>query len=494
MTGIIYKATNTFNGKVYIGQTVAGLPKRKSQHYRDAKADSDNAFHLALYQYPNAFEWETIDTFSGTKEQVIHALNVAEEYHILKHKSTDAELGYNATYGGYSSDKFADHIRERAKVRQGTAKAVLQYDLDGNFIREFPSLSAVSAFLNREKSSPCELITGIHYHSQWRMKENEYFPRNIGKCKPGVGKKPYMVQILVYGNDGELIGLFPSTKDASEKTGVPMGYIISRSFGRYPQDISVKEANVRDFYFFRLPENGSYPKSIRVSIIQKKQKSMTGREKTARPIAVYTLDGKHYRDFEKASMAESALGVNASTIRDYCNREEPIVVRSNARARFVYRWADQGVKPNIQIIVETKKPKYNSTMEHRIIQYSLDGEFVQVWENTNRAAEAKADTTALIRRSLRGEPSRKANFQWRYYSEDYPDRIEPASKPEKAERAVRPDDIIEEIDWTGKVIATYRNTADAARKTGCSQSYVCNALAGKIKHPKHRFLRANAKL
>ena len=70
MKGIIYKATNTFNGKVYIGQTIAGLPKRKSQHYKDAKSDSDNIFHVALYQYPNAFEWETIDTFTGTKEEV----------------------------------------------------------------------------------------------------------------------------------------------------------------------------------------------------------------------------------------------------------------------------------------------------------------------------------------------------------------------------------------------------------------------------------------
>lgn len=143
MTGIIYKATNLYNGLIYIGQTRVSLAVRMKRHYQDAISDSSNHFHHALLQYgKEGFEWEVVDTFSGSKEEVIHALNVAEEYHILKYKSRISEYGYNATKGGYSSDKFEDAIRRRSKV-DCRYKSVLQYDLDGNFIKEYESISDI---------------------------------------------------------------------------------------------------------------------------------------------------------------------------------------------------------------------------------------------------------------------------------------------------------------------------------------------------------------
>ncbi len=147
MRGIIYKATNTFNGKVYIGQTVATLAHRKGEHLKDAKGDSDNQFHLALYQFPNGFTWEVLDEFSGDRKFVIHSLNVAEEYHILKNDSADEAHGYNSTYGGYSSDKFAEHIERKMRVSDGTAKAVLQYGEDGEVIAECRSPKAIASHL-----------------------------------------------------------------------------------------------------------------------------------------------------------------------------------------------------------------------------------------------------------------------------------------------------------------------------------------------------------
>ena len=136
-------------------------------------------------------------------------------------------------------------------------------------------------------------------------------------------------------------------------------------------------------------------------------------------------------------------------------------------------------------------------MEHRIIQYSLEGKFIKVWDNTNQAVEAGMDTHAIIRRVLRGIETRKSpNYLWRFFSEDYPQKIE-AYEQRTTEKEIvaiktietRPDDTIEELNWTGEVVAVYRNTADAAKNSGCSQSYICNVLAGKIKHPKRRFRR-----
>lgn len=140
---------------------------------------------------------------------------------------------------------------------------------------------------------------------------------------------------------------------------------------------------------------------------------------------------------------------------------------------------------------------YRTKMEHRIIQYTLDGEFVKVWDNAHQAAESGAETASTIRKQTFGQETKKTpNFQWRFYSQDYPQRIAPfgarETKAKKPERKTSPrmPDTIEELDWTGEVVATYRDTADAAEKAGVSQSYICNILAGRIRHPKRRFRRA----
>lgn len=132
-------------------------------------------------------------------------------------------------------------------------------------------------------------------------------------------------------------------------------------------------------------------------------------------------------------------------------------------------------------------------MEHRIIQYSLEGEFIKVWDNTNQAAESGADSQALIRKDLKGEPTRKElKYQWRYYTNGYPQHIGPKIICGNKEEWVRSNDTIEELDWKGNVVATYSGTGEAAEKSGMSQSYICNILAGKIRHPKRRFRRMPA--
>lgn len=126
-------------------------------------------------------------------------------------------------------------------------------------------------------------------------------------------------------------------------------------------------------------------------------------------------------------------------------------------------------------------------MEHRIIQYDLEGNFIKVWDNTSQAATSGADSMAIIRKVLNNIPTKKQpNFIWRYYSDKYPKKITPTNQSTKS----RQDDTIVEIDWKGNTVATYRDTADAAEQSGYSQSYICNVIAGKIKHPKRRFKRA----
>lgn len=109
---IIYKATNLFNNKVYIGQTNNTLDYRKSQHERNALCEYRNNkssvyFHNALMKYGfNNFIWEQIDN-ANTQEE----LDKKEIYWINYYKSTDRNFGYNLKYGGNGGGLTQDNTK-----------------------------------------------------------------------------------------------------------------------------------------------------------------------------------------------------------------------------------------------------------------------------------------------------------------------------------------------------------------------------------------------
>lgn len=480
MKGIIYKATNTFNGKVYIGQTVAGLPKRRAQHIRDARADEDNLFHFALYQYPNGFTWDVIDTFEGDREEVIHALNVAEEYHILKFRSSDTRFGYNSTRGGYSSDKFSEHIKARAMSTGGSTKQILQYAEDGNFVQEFSSLNAVAAHLGKEKIHLKVLLGGLHYGYQWRVKKNEYYPKTIGPYNPQ--KKP-TPPVVAYDRCGRLYKEFPSE------------IVARRALGDLPirteiMDIEVQERFERDFYLFRKGD-GVPPETINITIKHKK-KHTSGKPSAPIPVLAYDAkSGEFVAEYPSIAEAHNTTGAATQTITCFLRLKPPYTIIS-PKTNFVWVRKEGEIAQSVDIVPFIKKI-YENKMEHRIIQYTLDGEFVRVWDNTHRAAESGADSAGLIRKCLTGKfKSPKLNYQWVYYTQDYSQNIgkmEKAKMEEASPGATRPDERIEEVDKSGRVIAVYKDTADAAEKSGFSQSYICNVLSGRIRHPKRKFRR-----
>ena len=479
MNGIIYKATNVFNGKVYIGQTVRSLATRRKQHILDSRNDHVNAFHRALYQFPDSFEWEVVDSFAGDENDVIHKLNVAEEYHIIKYNSTDPRFGYNSTYGGYSSDKFAEHIIARAKSISGMSHRVAQYDLDGNFVQEFPSLNAVAEHLSVDKVQSSVLTKGAHYGYQWRI---------IGSSATINKIPPYRIKVkqtptAVYDAKGELFCIFGSQKEAFAATGVKNARV-----RREIENIAIRDAHKRDYYFFQA---GEYTHNkIDIEVIERKVKPRTKTMINARPVASYTTTGQLiavYKSIEEASRATNSC---ATGIRRDCEEKEPLIFfEGRGRKRF-WRFAEDPARSEITVIERKKKTKTNKTMEHRILQYSLDGKFIREWKNARKAAMEGHDSYGFIMKIMAGEKTkRKPNFLWRYYTPDYPKTIEPWNSSVNG-RSERTNDTIVELDWKGNPIASYNGTAEAARITGCSQSYISNVLAGRIKHPKHKFKRA----
>lgn len=119
MYGLIYKAVNLINGKIYIGLTTQTLTKRISQHKSYANNNKCNIlFHKAIKKYGFVnFSWEIIDNDEDFK-----SLKEKEKYWIEFYNSyvgLDNHNGYNLTIGGEGRAGFKVSDKTREKMRKG---------------------------------------------------------------------------------------------------------------------------------------------------------------------------------------------------------------------------------------------------------------------------------------------------------------------------------------------------------------------------------------
>jgi hypothetical protein len=110
----IYMATNTVNGKRYIGITRRGLAKRKKQHLFEARRGSTgcNRLYDAIRKYgEGAFRWQTIATASNEKSafRIERALIKKVRRHSEEYNVTDGGEG------GRSNAPISESARERCR-------------------------------------------------------------------------------------------------------------------------------------------------------------------------------------------------------------------------------------------------------------------------------------------------------------------------------------------------------------------------------------------
>lgn len=126
--GIIYCATNTVNGKKYIGQTIRDFDRRKKEHISQSKRADKYSFHFALNKYgENSFVWSVLDKCNNQEE-----LDTKEIYWI-GYYDTYGRNGYNMSLGGQFNKRTADNGDILSVLNGG--KEFLIYDASGKFIK-----------------------------------------------------------------------------------------------------------------------------------------------------------------------------------------------------------------------------------------------------------------------------------------------------------------------------------------------------------------------
>lgn len=180
MVGIIYKVTNNVNIKCYIGQTRQNLDLRWRQHITASNnpknADYNSHFHRAIRKHlpSNFIVEELVRIESDDVDYLLVELNKLEIHYIKKFDTY--RYGYNSNEGGGANKglKHSDETKKKmSESRKGKTpmlgkkhstetknkiglkgekhpniKPVLQFDLDGNFIKEWSFIKDASDKLN----------------------------------------------------------------------------------------------------------------------------------------------------------------------------------------------------------------------------------------------------------------------------------------------------------------------------------------------------------
>lgn len=119
---VIYKITNTINGKVYIGQT-NDFSQRMRGHKSTAYNEKDHSYNLPLYCSIRKYGWDNFtkeiieeSDSSLTEEESSIWANEKEEYYISFYKSLISENGYNILRGRQGSPRDKLTLEEKAAL------------------------------------------------------------------------------------------------------------------------------------------------------------------------------------------------------------------------------------------------------------------------------------------------------------------------------------------------------------------------------------------
>lgn len=274
----IYKFENLITGQIYIGQSIdlqARYKKHKSNMY-DMNHTEDLYIAFREYGFDN-FSYEILESFEVFNSD---QLNELECKYISQYNSMTPN-GYNMVPGGSNG---AGLLKR---------KPVFQFDLYGNFIKEYPSAkeAAEAIKVNHSLICRCARRETLHTHGyQWSYYRNDETICDISSFI--VNRDKEVLQLDLQTN--EIFNIFPSLTEASKATGIAKSTISKacRGMARSAGGFAWKYSHL-DIEPYLKVKNGK-------AVLQ------------------FHKNGTYMREYASISEAGRVTGINISNISQVC--------------------------------------------------------------------------------------------------------------------------------------------------------------------------------
>ncbi len=435
----------------------------------DKAKESNHSGYLELHHIvPRCVFGENLlneDSINDVNEESNLVYLTAREHfiaHWLLHrafpKNNKLGLAFWAMTGMISPDQKRNYIPssrtiEEARIAATNARKVeiLQYDLKGNFLREFKSLNEASNFIGIVPNAIGQNLNSYTKSAggfQWRFKTQNY----------GNKIESYFIEnnglpIGQYDLNGNLISGFKSLLDAERKTGHSEGSI------RAAMNRGSKIKNT-SYFFIQFNKKQKIPKKIDTFIFPLHGFSI--------PIVQISADGKYFiNEFPSVSHAAKFLNKSSGHISSACKGK-----RLTAHG---YSW-----KYKKDYIVEL--PKVNiSDIEIKlhsktIAQYDLNGNYLKTFKSASEAARKTNDKQGNISSVALGKRKYSKNYQYAYIENNIIPQKKSVIKSENISKKVQMMDLI-----TDKIINEFDSISLAAKNINGSQSNISACINGRKK-------------
>lgn len=221
--GIIYKATNLVNGKIYIGKGINFI-NRKSHHLMLARKGEGYAFHNAIRKYgEEEFNWTIIDQAYSKEE-----LNDKEIFWIDYYKSfRDYGNGYNLTTGGDGGSLSEESKRKIGIANSGENSAWWGKHHTEETKRKIGEGNMGKKYSDKSKkkiSDSRKNYTGENHPMYGRSHSDETrkkMKNNHANFKGG--NHPQAKTVIQLEKNGTFISTFPSALEGAQSIGKKSG-------------------------------------------------------------------------------------------------------------------------------------------------------------------------------------------------------------------------------------------------------------------------------
>ncbi|MEZ2442785.1 NUMOD1 domain-containing DNA-binding protein [Chitinophaga sp. RCC_12] len=335
------------------------------------------------------------------------------------------------------------------RSRQLLRKKVHQYDLNGNYITTYDSLSEAASVLGLSLAAISAAANGR------TLSAGNYIWRSGAKRK----------KIAVEGiNKARRANKGTEVSSYDLKTGVKIEtyYNITRA----ARELKVERKFLSDVvngkvhsYANTVWRKGDQPRIDTTDIYRR-----TRLHKGLFPLSSYDLKGKKVKTFESAANAAKALNIDQERLNAMATHDDMLL------DNVIWRYGD-GARLPAEELARIKK-SLTAQPSQAVTQYDLAGKRIATFKSVKEAVSFTGISDTRIRAAVNGYKATCAGYLWRKGSREARLKIPKTPRPLR----YNPRGQINQYSLKGKKIASFSSINEAARATGIHFSTIGNAI------------------